>query len=174
MELRNKIKLGSIITLVLLVSYKLHSCNKPVISKSVSDSLKPNEKEKVSYNQQTHVITDVKDNGTITKEYGRNPTFTVNKNGTITMSRNDWGFEHLPFVGFAMHDTPRVHLGVSLFYYNRWDANLSLALTTSSTSVISDWVRPTLSISYNVYSNTNLFVGVDSHKYPCAGVFLRF
>lgn len=170
-----KTKLIGLSMLLVLLGLTLHQCNKPkTINTISSNQLKPNEKEEVLYNSVNHQITIKKDDGTTTTEYSRNPVVTIEKNGTVDIQRHSLGFEHSPFLGLSMHDSLRVELGVSWFYYNHWDFNTSLSLTTKDFNDINNIVRGTVSISYNVLSNTNVFVGIDNTKTPVVGVFLRF
>lgn len=170
MKLRFKLILVTV--LVTLICILLYRCDSS--KTSVGNTLQPGDKEKIVYNSHTHTITVQTDKGTTITEYGRNPTVTLRENGDVVVQRHDWGFEHDPYVGFGLSDVPRVHIGVSLFYYNRWDLNLGLALTTRSEYAINDWVRGCAIVSYNVWSNTNLFVGVDNKMSPTGGFFLRW
>lgn len=177
MNLSTKIKLSLLLILIVILGYALHQCNKPqtvIANKKQIQQLAPDDRELIHYNETNHTVTITTKQGTTTTEYSRNPTVHIENNEAVKVDRHDYGFETEPYVGFGIHDRPRIELGASLFYYNRWDLGVGIAASTNSNLSVNEWIRGEAMISYNVYSNTNLFVGVDTSKTVNGGIFFRF
>jgi hypothetical protein len=119
--------------------------------------LRKNDKEAVSYNSNTHILTVQTPTGTKT-EYTRNPVIHISKAGVVTVQRKLFGFERSPFIGLGYSDSLRGQLGVSWAYAWRFDVNTQLAISTDKTLV---GIKPATSLSYNFYRNTSLFIGFN-------------
>src|SRR5262245_29708751 len=57
----------------------------------------------VSYDEHRHVVTVTTPTGTA-REYGRNPTVEVRKDGTVKVNAHKWGMELRPYLGVGYSD----------------------------------------------------------------------
>lgn len=96
----------------------------------------------------------------------------VRKDGTFAVTARQWGSEVSPFLGVGVdsEEHGRAVIGVNLFYIQRWELGAGLAIRVRSPLD----ARVFISGSYNIWSNTSLFVGVDNHKAVAIGVALKF
>lgn len=94
----------------------------------------------------------------------------VEKNGKVVVINPKSGTKVSPWIGFSYSDTARMALGVDLLYLHNWNAGLSLFPTVSGSFSL----RAGPTISWNVWSNTSLFVGVTNQLRPIGGLSLRF
>lgn len=121
--------------------------------------LHPSNKEQISYDESSHTLITVTPQG-VKRQFAKNPEITISKTNVVTTVTHPVGKEFEPFLGIGWGDGPRVHLGLSLYHFWRVDINgqLAFSLNTTIAPVI---VIPVASLSYNVWRNTNLFVGID-------------
>jgi len=118
--------------------------------------LRPQDKERVSYNSTSHILTVTTDKGT-TRSYTRNLNILVEKNGTVIIKKRLVGFERAPFMAIgASFDGLSLkrngYLGLNLVELWRFDIGPALAIGEIG-------VRPLAQIQYNFYSNTSIMVG---------------
>lgn len=118
--------------------------------------LRPQDKERISYNNTNHILTVTTAKGT-TRSYTRNPDVLIEKNGTVVVNKHTFGLEHAPFLGMGVSfDGASLkkngYLGLNLLYAWRFDLGPALALGQIG-------VRPLLQGQYNVASNTSIMVG---------------
>lgn len=138
--------------------------------------LAPKDKEAILYNSVTHMLTVSTETGTKT-EYARNPVIHLQKDGTVKIDRKVYGLEHSPFGGYGYGDGVRLYVGMSWAYIYRLDVNTQLGVTDNRSLVA---IRAVSSLSYNFYSNTSAFVGVEplalltGQPRIHAGVIVRF
>ena len=123
---------------------------------SVPYALGKNDKEIISYNSASHILTQTTATGT-TKTYVRNPEIVVGKNGSVSVKKHSFGLEHDPYIGIGgsydgLSFDRNAYLGLNLV--NAWRFDLGPALALSSTRV-----RPVLMLGYNVWSNTSVSFG---------------
>ena len=119
-------------------------------------ALRPQDKERISYNSTTHLLTVTTDRGT-TRSYTRNPDILIEKNGQVIVRKRQLGFERSPFLGVgASFDGLSLkrngYLGVNLVELWRFDVGGALAIGEIG-------VRPLVEAQYNFYSNTSVMVG---------------
>ncbi len=119
--------------------------------------LPANDKEIVSYDENRHTISVTTAKGT-TRQYSRNPSVEIRKDGTVKVDTHTWGTEVRPFLGVGYSDTGRVYTGCQLFYYRQFDAAASFGWTVDGTRPT---FQPMLSIGYNIWSNTSLNIGIN-------------
>lgn len=163
------LKVGGLVFLAVLASAVGFRACRPTPSSTVS-ILKPQDKEALSYNSNTHVLTVATSSGTKT-EYTRNPVIHFQKDGTVKIDRKLYAWEFNPFIGTGYGDATRLHLGASVFYVWRLDVNAQLAFN----GAVPGAIVPIVSVSYNVWRNSNAFLGVDPFKKQYhAGLFVRF
>ena len=168
------ISLGIIAGLLLL--FLRIQCQKKQDQNINSVVLKPNEKEKILVNPQRHTISVVTHSG-VSKKFMPSRPFSIveDKQGKLSLLTRDWGTEIDPLFGFSYGDDLRVNVGASFFYYKNFDFNGQLGLLFDTRSP-DPLVKPLVSISYNVYSNTNLFVGTNPFRFGevTGGIFWRW
>jgi hypothetical protein len=141
-----KRKLESIIPLAL----------RPAIGGTYS---KPGDVEAIHIDSARHTVTLDTKNGRSTEYTGRSTTVHVGANGKVQVDRRLFGLEHAPFLGVGYGDRAlRGQLGLSFAYAYKFDANIHAAIALHGEPRTLDLP---LSISYNFYSNTSVFVGAD-------------
>lgn len=128
-------------------------------SKSIAVSVLPvNDKEEVSFNEKTHTLTVQTEKSTV-KEYAKNPTVEIRKDGSVAITRHLAGLESVPFLGAGItFEGPRLFLGDSFFHIGRLDLNVSIGVPFSSQTA---FIRPYVGLGYEVYDNTNLNLVVN-------------
>ena len=119
--------------------------------------LPKNDKETVSFNEKTHVLTVVTATKTI-KEYAKSPEVEIRKDGSAVVSRHLTGFENEPFIGFGYSDTGRVFLGDNICHVARLDLLLSVSWTPVNRVIA---FKPYAGIGYNFYHNTSVNLAVN-------------
>jgi hypothetical protein len=133
--------------------------------------LKPQEKEALIIDPIHHSIITVTAKGTQKTFLPDRPSrISIDKNGAVIVTARTYGTELEPFIGFAFSDTGRLALGGSLLYYHSWDLGLALFPTVSGPFSVR--VGPV--VSYNLYDNTSLFLGITDKGGPVGGLSLRF
>lgn len=130
-------------------------------------------KERVSFNEKTHILTVTTLKGTIT-EYARNPEVFIRNNGDVVINRHLLGLERDWFMGLGYADCPRIFLGVNLFHFSRFDIHASLGGASDSSRVL---FKPYLGVGYNFWSNTSVNVSANPINFgvpykPDIAVFL--
>lgn len=149
----------------------LRRCDRAVDHQISSPVLGPGETAKLILDPNNHSVTTVQRSGT-TRTYlpPHVTSVTVDAKGNIKFNARTRGTELTPFIGFAYSDKARLMLGVNLLYYKAWEGGIGIAPTMSGPFS----VRLALLASYNVYSNTSLFVGMTHQKEPIGGIAFRF
>jgi hypothetical protein len=138
--------------LFLWLKYKIHDVAVP---KQVI--LPVQDKELISFNENSNTLTVTTVTGT-TKEYSRNPTVEIQKNGSVKIDAHAYGTELRPFIGLGYSDTGRVYVGCDLLYFHAFDAGVSFGWTANANRPA---FQPLLSVGYDFYSNSSLNVGFD-------------
>lgn len=139
--------------------------------KIASPVLLPGVKEKLVIDPVTHTLRAVTQSGSHTIYLSNRPSSVeLTDKGELKITDKQFGTELTPTIGFAYGDLARIALGLNLFYWHRWDLGLSLYPSVSGSFSLK--AGPT--ISYNVYDNTSLFVGIVSGLSPMGGLSLKF
>ena len=143
--------------------------NKKVDKGIVSTTLAPNQKEKIVLNPQNHTITVVTKNGTKTTYLPNRPvSVTEDVKGNLSIQERTWGWEKAPYAGIGYSNGLRIHAGVDLFYFHRFDTGIGLLTDGKNFNT----TAADLNLSYNFYSNTSMAVSYSSAK--VVGCFLKF
>lgn len=171
-------------TLILLGVFGFKACTKlqkKQDKQASSNTLAPDQKEKVVVNPENHTIEVVTKNpdGTTTTQttfLPDRPTQIIeDNNGKLKIVDHKFGVEKRPYIGVggALDGTPRVHAGMDFWYYKKLDLGAGLDFNAGVLSQVSkfDDTRLSVNASYNVWSNTSLALSVDNHK--TVGVFLK-
>jgi hypothetical protein len=150
----------------------LRGCNRKEDTKIAAPVLAPTDNAKVVIDPKHHRITTITRTGPVKETYlpPHVTSVTIDKSGKVTVHARAWGTEASPFIGFGYSDRTRLVVGVGLLYWHNWEGNLAVAPTISGPFSI----RLAALVSYNVYSNTSLYVGVDHTKSPIGGVAFKF
>lgn len=93
----------------------------------------------------------------------------IGNDGSIKVDARIWGTELSPQFGFAYSDKARAFLGLSVLYYNRLELVPFVAIGISHIDG-----RIGAALAYNVYSNTRLFVGMQTNGTPVGGISFNF
>ena len=132
--------------------------------------LRPQDKERISYNSTNHILTVTTAKGT-TRSYTRNPDVLIEKNGAVIVKKHTFGLEHAPFLGMGVSFDgislkKNGYLGLNLLYAWRFDLGSALALGQIG-------VRPLLAVNYSIYSNSSVFIGYGFGQTVHAGISVR-
>jgi hypothetical protein len=138
-----------------------------------SQTLAPHEQEKIVLDPVRHTVTTVTRTGPVKQTFlpPHPVSVSIDDKGVVTVTSRAYGTELSPFVGLAYSDTARLALGVDLLYWHRWEVGPALLLRVSGGP---STVRVAVKVSYNVWSNTSLFVGVDNRGTPTGGISWKF
>ncbi len=177
MSLRSLIYVFGVILVLLATLAIIHRRNAMVDKSILSTTLKPTERAKVIFNRTKGTVQVVDRTGLPGMAsqpiyVGRHDTsVSINVDGTLNLSTRSYGTEIAPFIGAAV--TPaegmRVALGLSVLYYKRTELGVGVLLGNKNKDA-----GTFLNLSYNVYDNTSLFIGVDNHKQPLVGFSVAF
>jgi hypothetical protein len=115
--------------------------------------LPKNDKEVISFNERRHIVSVTTAKGTI-REYAKNPTIEIRKDGTVKIDRHLVGFEIEPFMGFGYASRPVVFLGADVFHFSHLELNGSIGFTSNSLAIYTG-------VGYNFWGNTSLNVSVN-------------
>jgi hypothetical protein len=127
--------------------------------------LRPQDKERVSYNSVSHTLTVTTHKGT-TRSYTRNPDILIEENGTVIIKKHLVGFELAPFMAIgASFDGLSLkkngYLGLNLVELWRFDLGPAFAIGQIG-------IRPLAQVQYNFYSNTSIMAGWFPGTYHAA------
>jgi ribosomal protein L6P/L9E len=162
--MRLRYKLGA--TGIILGSVFLWGkCSK---NKPISPDLPPGVVEHITINPNNHTITITNQNGTHTTTLPPNTTtIDVGVNGVTVVKAPQFGVEVKPFLGWGYSTEGSVVLGVDFLYFKKLD--LGGAFYGGATAV-----KPALTLSYNVWSNTRLTASINPIGTPGVFVTVRF
>lgn len=135
-------------------------------------SLPANDKEQITVDPRTHKLTILTAKGVQTLFLpDRATTIDITKAGNAVVHDKQYGLEMNPFIGgaYGLHHGV-VAIGTDVAYFHRLDLGVALGLPSpfsfSTTSVLA-------LVSYDVWRDTRLSVGIDQHKSPYIGVTVR-
>lgn len=144
MRLRFKIGLIVIVLGGFFLWGKCSKINPPAIV------LPPNTLEQVLVNPTNHTITVVTPTGSQTVTLPEQPsTISLGTNGKLTVKAPQFGLEVKPYLGWGYEGAGAVVLGVDFAYFKKLDLGVAAYGWT-------DRVKPAVSVSYTVWSNTRL------------------
>jgi hypothetical protein len=171
MNIKRVLILAGLVAMAVTWFYS-RGCDKRIDSSIGSTTLAPNVAEKLIVNPANHTLVMVTSSGHTQTVFlpDRPSSIEVGKDGKVKVSVRAFGTEVVPFIGFAYSDQARLALGVSGLYYKRFDLGAALFPTVSGKFTI----RAGVVVSYNVASNTSLFLGVVNTGSPIGGISLKF
>ncbi len=152
MQLRYKILA---VVCLLGAFFLLGRCNRRAVTVPKPSAVLPkNDKETVTFNEKTHLLTVVTSSVTI-REYAKNPEVEIRKDGTVKVDRHLVGFENSLFLGAGYADTGRIFLGDNLLHFGRFDLMGAIGWTPDNQYPA---IKAYAGVSYNLYSNTSVGV----------------
>ncbi len=166
---------GSLILLALSVLYfGLHKRDAGIDKQIGSTVLPSSDKAEVIIDAPHHRITTVKrDGGKVTTErkyLSSAAKIEVTNSGELHITQRAWGTELVPEIGLSYSDKLRLVGGVGVFYVQRFELLPMFALGLSGKVD----GRLGIAVSYNVYNNTHLFVGMQANGGITGGLTLTF
>jgi|SRR6185437_9479585 len=155
------------------VREKLGTSTAPKVGASHSPLLPKVDKEVVRVSMARHAIT-VQTATKTTMRYVRAPVIEIRKDGTTRVESKNYGLEFSPAIGVGYGPGTRLQLAVGFAYVYRFDANVHLSIAHDGR------VQPLFSLSYNVWSNSGVYFGLDpvdmllgQKPSYCAGILVR-
>jgi hypothetical protein len=172
MTIKRGVIYGAIIVALSIVLWFMHRRDRSVDQRINTPVLMPGDSEKLILDPAHHSIIDVTRTGPVRRTYlpPHPVSVTIGKDGKVTVTSRAWGTEASPFIGFGYSDKARLALGVDLLYWHRWELGPFLGVTMSGPLS----VRVGVKVSFNVWNNTSLYVGVDNTKTPTGGISFKF
>src|ERR1019366_8483351 len=144
MKLRFKIGIAAIILGVVFLWGKCSKIKPP------SPILPPNTMEEVLVNPTNHTLTIVTHTGSqVVTLPDHVSTIDVGANGGVTVKSPQYGLEVKPFLGWGYEQGGAVILGIDFAYFKKLDLGVAAYGWTGR-------VKPAVSLSYTVWSNTRL------------------
>lgn len=135
-------------------------------------TLPSQDNEKIVVDPNTHKIQITTSKGTTTEFLPDRPSeIEVRKDGNVVVTAKQLGVEHEPFAGVGFGNTDlRFFVGVDLLYYRRVDVGV---FVSDRTNLLTS-VRIGLDLSYMVWHDVRLSVGVDNAGTPNVLISERF
>lgn len=100
----------------------------------------------------------------------RPSTIDILKDGSVKVTSPQFGTELRPFVGVGFNLRSGVILGgVDLLYWKKLDLGIGLSMNPSH---IQD-TAALIGVSYNLYSNTSISLGIDNRHAPMIAIHVR-
>jgi hypothetical protein len=168
MRLRTKIGL---VVIVLGSMFLWGRCSRKSNTQTPKPSavLPPNDVEQIRVNPATRQLTVTTSAGTRTVTLPDTvSTIDVLKNGKVSVTSPQFGFEHHLFGGWLVSDNGRLGIGEDLLYFRRLDLGLGVAGKIGSYDPIAF-----AKLSYNVKGNVQVGLVYGSNQYVGGGVFVR-
>lgn len=146
--------------------------NRPLIGVQVPASVLPkNDKEQIIVDPFHRTMQVVTANGIKQTTLPDRPSkIDILRDGSVKITASQFGTELCPYlgVGFTLRGGVALY-GVDLLYFKKLDLGLGLSTNPSRIQDMSIF----LGISYNVYSNTAITVGIDNRQTPMIGIHVR-
>lgn len=125
-----------------------------------STTLSPNVAEKLIINPGNHSLIVINDKGTnVTRLPDRPSSIEFMKDGAVKITAPQSGFEAVPFIGIGYSQSLNDYIGLDYFYWKRLDFGVAFSfdrdVSFKHTALIA-------LVSYNVWRNSQLSVGVDT------------
>lgn len=146
-------------------------CQKKHDAATASTILAPDVKEKIVIDPRKHTVVIVTREGTkATTLPDRPSSIEIHNDGKVIVTSPQWGIELDPFLGaaFSLHGG-LLGAGTDFFYWKKADVGLGFMINPSN--VLDTGVF--LAVSYRVWSNTSLALGIDNHTTPLLLIKVR-
>lgn len=171
MKLHHYATVAGATILVIFSLLGLKSCQTKRDETIASTSLKAGVQEKIIVNPSKHTITVISDKGTQLITLPDHPSIIeILKTGKVKITAPQWGYELDPFLGaaFSLHGG-LLGAGADLFYYKKLDLGMGFMPNPSYMQDTGLFVA----VSYRVWSNTSLALGIDNHTTPLLLIKVR-
>lgn len=170
MRLRNKI--GLVIG-VLVAVFSLGRCRRAPHSPKVSATavLPKADKEQVIVDPFHHTIHIITQQGIEQMTLpDHSSKIDVLKDGSVKITASQFGVELRPYlgVGFTLR-SGTVMYGTDLLYWKKLDLGVGLSIPPGQIRDAGIF----LGVSYNIYSNTSIVLGIDNRQAPIVGIKVR-
>lgn len=110
----------------------------------------------------------------ITSQYvPENATVEIKKNGEVLTHVQEVGLSHDPYVGLSVGDKPRLQVGMNLLYANRISLGTGIGFGLDRPDSFLTIARLNVNVSYNIYRDTRVFIGVDHTGALLGGVQIK-
>jgi hypothetical protein len=183
----NKLKLVAFLCMALGIGFLISRCNRdPKPSQNLTLSDKDQAKVLIEKNK-VSVATRNPDGSTkvISKYVPKHATITVEKDGTVDVNVQQFGFSADPGLGaIATSEGLSLSLDLQVMYWRRMGLNVGTGLrlgasVKNANEFMTNVVRPFVAVSYrlpwDVVSNTSVLAGYEPlHKNICAGLRIQF
>jgi hypothetical protein len=156
---------------ILGIVFLLGRCQRPLRSggtvfsgsnKLIPAVLPKNDKEQVSFNENTHTLTiqTLQSNGKTktVKEFAYNPVISLTKDNKVVVNRHLMSVGVNPFLGGGYADTGRLFVGANVLSISRFSLGGAIGWTPDNRYTA---IHPYFSLGYNVYSNTSINLCVN-------------
>ena len=146
-------------------------CQKKHDQATSSTILSPDIREKIVIDPRRHTVVIVTREGTrATVLPDRPSSIEVLNSGRTRINSPQWGVELDPFLGaaFSLHGG-LLGAGLDVFYWKRADVGLGFMTNPSDFRDTGAFAA----VSYRIYSNTSLALGIDNHSTPLFVVKVR-
>jgi hypothetical protein len=170
MSKRNYIIGGSVLAVVVSFGF-FRSCDKKKDLKTGSELLAQAEEEAIIIDPVRGSIKIVKPGSVRTLDLPDRPTrVSILKNGSVKVVAPQYGTELRPFlVGAYDLNGGKLGIGSDFYYYKRFDLGGGLLVNPSQVKDTTIFVG----ISYFVYSNTSVTLGINNQLRPMVGIKVR-
>lgn len=158
-----------IVGIFILAFFALRYRDKKIDTKTSSAVLAPGIREKIVVNSDTHklsIFTKGHEQSLFLPD--RPSSIEVGENGKVTVTSRQYGTELRPFGGLGYSDKLRLYAGVDLSYWKRFDGGVFLS------GGLNVPIRVGGVVSYTVFSNTRLALGLDNGQKVNLLVSVRF
>lgn len=160
--IRFRFKLGLLLALM-AISYS-KGCSKgqeqAELKNPLPVGLGPDDAGIALINPLRHEITFVTPKGVTKRFLPDTPSkLTLKKDGTVTITISEYGFQMRPFVGGAILEKPLITAGLDLFYYKR----INLGVGAATDGVAKNTVA-IMHVNYNIWRSISPGIVIDSRK----------
>jgi hypothetical protein len=134
----------------------------------VAPVLPVNDKEQIIVDPVKHQLIIVRPGKTtVTTLPDRRSTIDVKKDGSVSVTAPQFGFEHAPFVGAFYSNRLRFGAGLDGLYFKKLDLGLGVAGGSSTNTVLF------LQMSYGLWDNLRIGATYDHQQHVGIGITVR-
>ena len=132
--------------------------------------LPKNDTEQISFNPATHqlIILGPGNKKTVETLPDRTSKIDVHKDGSVSVTSPQFGFEERPFIGVMVSDQFRFVAGSDLVYYKRLDLGVGVGVNRFGGSFTG-----IAKVSYNIWSNISVGMSYDTAQHIGVGLTVR-
>jgi hypothetical protein len=140
----------------------------------IPNVLPVNDAAQITVNPSNHTVTVNTPNGPHTVFLPDGPSvIDIGHDGAVSLKAKQFGAEVKPYGGIGYADQLRVIGGVDLLYFHRFDGGIGVTVPVNQLLKVYD-IRAVVAVSYTLFSNTRLTLGIDNQQAINGFVTLRF